>query len=94
MSDVAAKQDDDDDDDDAADDPYEKQNRFIERLLERHVAIIAEHCDSVRIIATVNRGDGVYGRISRGEGNYFAQYGSIRDWLVQTEQETRNVAGE
>lgn len=60
-------------------------------MLEKHAEVLAEHFESVRIIAVRNR-NGMYARITRGAGNYFSQYGSIRDWLLEQDQSTRNLA--
>lgn len=73
--------------------PYAEEDARLEALLEKHASILGEHFESVRIFAVCNRGDGVYGRITRGAGNYFSQYGSVRDWLLEAEQDTRNHAG-
>ncbi len=81
-------------DSDDASDPYDAENERLTKLLERHAAVLGEHFESVRIFGVVNRGDGCYGRITRGEGNYFSQYGSVRDWLIEQEQATRNHADE
>lgn len=78
-------------DDDRPPDPDEEAER-IERLIQRHAAAIAEHVDTVRIFITKNRGNGSYGGYSHGEGNYFAQRDSVRDWLIRNDQATRNEA--
>lgn len=87
MSDQATENDDEDEN------PYAEEDARITALLEKHAAILGEHFESIRIFAVVNRGDGNYGRITRGAGNYFSQFGSVRDWLLETEQDTRNRAG-
>lgn len=47
---------------------------------------LIEHCDSVRIICTVGREDGASQYVSRGVGNWYAQYGSVREWLLREEE--------
>jgi hypothetical protein len=70
----------------------EELDRLIE-LLQSTALKLGEHFDSVRIITTVNRGNGVYAMASRGAGNFFAQRDSVREWLIMRDQETKNEAG-
>ena len=56
-----------------------------EALLNRMATDLSGSFDSVRIFVT--RHDGVKGtcRVTVGRGNFYAQYGQIREWLVEQE---------
>jgi hypothetical protein len=57
------------------------------RLVREAAAKISEHVDSVIIFVNKRREDGQRGtwRMSFGAGNYYAQYGHVRSWLVAEE---------
>lgn len=57
-------------------------------LLRKHCAQLSEHFDSVRIVVTKD-GDGSTRRVSQGTGNWYAQYGSVKDWLMSEEEAAR-----
>jgi hypothetical protein len=59
-------------------------------LIEKHCLQLAEHFDSVRIIATGRTQDGKTSLVTWGQGNYYAQKASIEEWLVEQDQNTRN----
>lgn len=61
-----------------------------EQLVESEVARLIEHFDSVRIIVTKNSHEGTQ-MITRGDGNYYAQIGSVRDWIEAQNEETRII---
>lgn len=52
---------------------------------------LGEHCESVRIVVTIKRTDAGGGTqlISRGCGNWYAQYGSVKEWILRCEEEVR-----
>jgi hypothetical protein len=57
-----------------------------ERILDSHVAQLAEHFDTVQIIAT--RYDDRTTRIwAWGAGNWYGRVGSIRAWLLREERD-------
>ena len=58
------------------------------RELERHVAQLCEHFDSVRIIATQHQGGSSW-MSSSGNGNWYAQMGSVREWIASRDEELR-----
>lgn len=58
------------------------------RIVERHVAQLGEHFQSVRIIATRHQ-DGNTITVTSGSGNWYAQVGSVRDWVTQQDEYTR-----
>ena len=59
--------------------------------IERHVAQLGEHFESIRVIASRNQ-DGKTITYSSGAGNFYAQLGSVRDWLVRQEARSREHA--
>ncbi len=61
------------------------------RELERHVAQLGERFDSVRIIAMSHR-DGITYTHSFGSGNFCAQSGAVREWLMRKDEEIRETA--
>lgn len=60
------------------------------RELQRHTAQLGERYDTVRIIVTSHR-DGQTWMTSYGNGNWYAQLGSVKDWLVKQDEELRKV---
>jgi hypothetical protein len=68
------------------DDPEE---RDMERI-KRACTLLIEHFDSVQIIATRHAPD-EDGTIhaSWGEGNWYARYGSVREWLLKKDEASR-----
>lgn len=85
-------------DDDAApdeiqsekDEKAQAERDRIEKLVEATALKLGEHVDSVRIVVTINSGDGNYAMFSRGSGNFFAQRDSVREWLMMRDQESKN----
>jgi hypothetical protein len=61
-------------------------------LVEKHATELSEYFDSVRIFVT--RHDGTKGTVhlTKGRGNFYAQYGHVREWLIQMDTETDRVA--
>lgn len=59
------------------------------RELERHAAQLGERFDSVRIFATRVQ-DGKTVAVSMGNGNWHAQCGSVREWLMQQDERSRD----
>jgi hypothetical protein len=65
----------------------------ITKILEATAVKLGEYCESVRIIVSINHGDGNYQMLSRGDGNFYAQRDSVREWLIYQDQATKNEAG-
>lgn len=61
------------------------------RELARHAAQLGEHFDSVRIFATRTQ-DGKTFAVSTGSGNWHAQYGTVREWMLQQDERARDTA--
>jgi hypothetical protein len=67
----------------------------LKEMVEGCVIKLSEHFDSVRIIATRHAVDGesnTSAMFDDGAGNFYAQMGSVREWLVIQEQYQRNWA--
>lgn len=67
------------------------------KLIEHHAAILSEHFDTVEIITTrhqPNTGDkDENGTVmcNSGTGNYFARYGSVKEWLLRNDERSRLI---
>lgn len=74
---------------DADDEAMEDRQRDLD-IIKSHAAQLAEHFDSVQIFCTRHAAehDGTI-NAQWGEGNWFARYGSVRDWVVKKEEEMR-----
>lgn len=59
----------------------------IEKQIETFCSSIMEHADSVRVFVTSHDGvaDNSYA-FSMGKGNFFAQVGQVREWIVRQDQ--------
>lgn len=71
------------------DDDDDTRDRDLE-LIRSHAAQLAEHFDAVQIIVTRHdpAGGGGGGTVmaDHGEGNWFARYGSVREWVTKHEE--------
>lgn len=59
--------------------------------IERHVAQLGERFDSIRIIASRQQ-DGKTITCSSGAGNFYAQLGSVHDWLIRQDAQSKEHA--
>lgn len=60
-------------------------------LLERHINALAEHFDTVQIFVTrmdEKNSDNTV-NACRGAGNWFARYGQVQEWLIKSDERTR-----
>lgn len=59
-------------------------------IVRSHAVQLSEHFDTVQILCTRTSGD-VDGtvNVSWGEGNFFARYGQVREWIVKQDERTR-----
>lgn len=67
----------------------------LKAMLREATVKLSEHFDSIRIIGTRHALDGeadTTAMIDDGAGNFHAQLGSVREWLVIQEQYQRNWA--
>lgn len=60
----------------------------LERIVKSHVAQLSEHFDSVQIVCTKQHEGGTI-VVPYGEGNWFARYGSVKEWVVKREEAMR-----
>lgn len=62
------------------------------QAVEAALRTLGEHFDSCHIVCTRKESDGKSGFtdiISRGNGNFYARYGSLRDSVIKLEEEIR-----
>lgn len=64
------------------------RNDELVKIIRSHASKIMEHVDSVQIIATVKDGEDTT-FLQVGLGNWFARFGSVREWLIKQEERTR-----
>lgn len=76
--------------------PDDEQIKHDNALLQKHVDQLMEHFSSVCILATRHRADSENTALcSRGRGDWYAQYGAAREWIIVQEQRTKqHVKGE
>lgn len=63
----------------------------IEKKIEAFANELSGDCDSVRIFVTVPtyEGDDSTGGFTYGKGNFYASWGSIREWMVTQDERVR-----
>ena len=59
-----------------------------EALVEKHTAELSEHFDSVIIFVTRLEANATR-CVVHGEGNYFARYGQVLDWIRREDERSR-----
>lgn len=64
----------------------DQEREVLAALMEEVAGKLSEHCDSVRIVCSSIREDGSSQYLARGRGNWYAQYGSVREWLLREEE--------
>jgi len=65
-------------------------NEEMEKMVEDSADRLMEHFDSVRIFVTVHRGDKESTKgITKGRGNYYAQIGQVREFIIRDDKQTR-----
>jgi hypothetical protein len=75
---------------DAPDPETEEERRT--KVLRSHAAQLGEHFPSVLIVVTVHDPDNGTHLRSETEGNWFACYGSVKEWVTREEEKTRVAA--
>lgn len=61
------------------------------KIIGRHVAALMEHFDTVQVFCTRhNNADENKTAANKGDGNWFARYGQVKEWFVKQEQGMRN----
>lgn len=74
---------------DDSDDEIEVQKQRDLSVLEKHVAMLEEHFDTVQIICTRQHDKGTF-QSDLGGGNWYARYGSTREWVMRQEEMERD----
>lgn len=66
--------------------PKEQRENDIQ-LLEQAIQLIGEHFDTVHIFVTRHEPEIEDGTVhcQKGTGNWFARYGSIKEWVIREE---------
>lgn len=54
-------------------------------LIKNHVARLREHFDTVQIFVTKHAGQTGTINAQWGEGNWFARFGQVKDWMITQE---------
>jgi hypothetical protein len=60
-------------------------------FVKKHASQLGEHFDSVQIFCTKHDGAEGTASVNCGEGNWFARYGQIREWVEKNEERSRKV---
>lgn len=68
-------------------DPEQEKNNQYVKILETRVENLRAHFDSVQIVATRFNENGSTTLYDAGDGNWFARYGSLKDWVRKQERE-------
>ena len=53
--------------------------------LKRACALLRKHFEHVQVFAQRSAGDGATRTAQYGEGNWYARYGQVREWLLRKE---------
>lgn len=65
---------------------------IVEKLADKLVSELGEHCDSVRVFCTMNEGNGETASYTVGDGNFHAQTGQVKEWLIRQDEIVREHA--
>lgn len=65
-------------------------SEIAEKMADELASKLIEHCDSVRIFITNHDGGhDQSGAYSVGRGNFYAQLGQVKDWVVRQDTLTK-----
>jgi hypothetical protein len=68
-------------------------NEQQQLVLSRAVTYLSEWFDTVQIIVTIDGNKpGVTSMVDKGAGNAYARAGSVRDWLLREDAQTKELA--
>lgn len=72
--------------------PHKSGIEFARQRIKQCLKEIEDHVDSARFFVTYpsQEKSDVTGSWTQGQGNYYAQWGSINEWLVQQDAMARN----
>lgn len=65
---------------------------FIERETKKYFQSISEHCVGIRVFVVSPDGDDCSSSFSQGTGEWYAQYGVVREWLLTQDEKIRHNA--
>jgi len=66
------------------------QHDRIKKMADSFASQLGEHCTAVRILCTFEvDGENNTGMTCAGYGNFYAQYGMLREFIIGTEEEMR-----
>lgn len=74
-------------DDEHEEDEDERRERHL-AILKNHVSQLGEHFSSVQIFVTRVNSDRSTDSCSWGDGNWYARYGHVVDWVHKQQAET------
>ena len=58
-------------------------------FVKKHASQLGEHFDSVQIFCSKYEGSEGTASVNCGEGNWFARYGHVKQWLIKEEEYAR-----
>lgn len=66
------------------------RTEHVVKLVDRCIALLREHCDSVHIFCTrYDSESGDTASVNKGDGNWFARLGQVEEWVEKKREETR-----
>lgn len=63
-------------------------DKDIERV-RKHTSQLSEFYDTAQIIVTKLKSNGSTRRIAQGSGNWYARYGSVKEWITEVEEKAK-----
>jgi hypothetical protein len=75
-----------------ADESYQQTDAEESARVEAHCKALAEHFDSVTILCSRHEGSRGTRTIAKGAGNWHTQFGIVREWLINHEEDIREAA--
>lgn len=80
-------------DTDTTEPDYDAENKRLGEMLNSHCIQLMEHFTSVRIVAVKHDAvDNLSRLISRGNGDFYSQYGSVKEWLIEKDAQAKAEA--
>lgn len=65
------------------------ENDKMIREIDAFIAKIGERCHSVRFFCVIPKGDSETTIYTVGNGDFFSQIGSIREWVMRQDEQTK-----
>lgn len=76
---------------DAEEEATEARNSRHLKIVDSHIAQLAEHFDTIQIFVTKREDDASTSALSRGIGNWYARYGQVQIWVVKEDETERDT---